>query len=51
MNTLKREGESELSYFLRNIGMATGACCIAEAITVPIDSAKTRLQLQEVVPG
>ena len=51
MNTVKRDGESDISYFISNIGMAAGACCIAETITIPIDSVKTRLQLQEVAPG
>ena len=45
MNSKQREGESNLSFFLRNVGMASSAAMIAEVITLPLDTAKVRLQI------
>jgi solute carrier family 25 uncoupling protein 8/9 len=46
MNSTKKEGESEVAFFLRNVGMASFSACVAEVATIPMDTAKVRLQLQ-----
>ena len=51
MNVKRREGEGSASYFMRNLGMAAAACMWAEVVTLPIDTAKVRMQIQTVVPG
>lgn len=51
MHTHRREGESSLHFFFRNVAMASAAGMIAEAITIPIDTAKVRLQIQKTAPG
>ena len=43
MNIKKREGEGEVGYFLRSVGMAGVAASIAETATIPFDTAKVRL--------
>lgn len=43
MNTKRREGESEVAYFFRNVAMASASACWAEAVTIPLDTAKVRL--------
>jgi solute carrier family 25 uncoupling protein 8/9 len=45
MNNRKKQGESEIGFFLRNVAMASTAGMIAEVITIPIDTAKVRLQI------
>ena len=49
MNVKKKEGESRAHYFIRNMCMASCSACIAEAVTLPLDTAKVRLQLQKQV--
>lgn len=51
MNVKKREGEGSAAYFMRNLGMAAAACMWAEVVTIPIDTAKVRMQIQTVVAG
>ncbi len=51
MNTKQRPGESNTAFFLRNVGMASSAAMIAETFTIPIDTAKVRLQIQKTAPG
>lgn len=51
MNVKKKEGESSAHYFLRNMLMASSSACIAESLTLPLDTAKVRLQLQKKVEG
>jgi solute carrier family 25 uncoupling protein 8/9 len=46
MQAKKREGESNLHFFFRNVGMAAFSACIAEMATIPLDTAKVRLQIQ-----
>lgn len=43
MQAKKREGESELVYFLKNVAAASFAASTAEVFTIPIDTAKVRL--------
>jgi len=43
MNTKRRDGESDIAYFLRNVGMASFSAMIAETATIPLDTAKVRL--------
>lgn len=51
MNTRKLPGESDTAFFIRNVLMASAAGMTGEALTIPIDTAKVRLQLQTVKPG
>jgi len=51
MNSTKRPGETELQYFLRSVGMAAFSACVAETLTIPVDTAKVRLQLQRTPEG
>jgi solute carrier family 25 uncoupling protein 8/9 len=51
MNTRKLPGESDTAFFIRNVLMASSAGMTAEVLTIPIDTAKVRLQLQTVKPG
>lgn len=46
MQAQKREGESELVFFMKNLLAASTAGCVAEVATIPIDTAKVRLQIQ-----
>ena len=43
MKSNQREGESNIAYFARNVGMAAFAACTAELFTIPLDTAKVRL--------
>jgi hypothetical protein len=43
MNIKKREGEGEIGYFLRSVGMASLSASIGEIVTIPFDTAKVRL--------
>ena len=45
MKTKKRAGESEAAFFMRNVGMASFSAMFAEIITIPVDTAKVRLQI------
>ena len=38
-------------FFLRNVGMASWAASVGETCTIPIDTAKVRLQLQVTPEG
>ena len=51
MNTARRPGESDFAFFVRNVAMAATACMWAEVCTIPIDTAKVRMQLQKVAEG
>ena len=51
MNTKRFKNESEAAYFMRNVLMASAAAMSAEVMTIPLDTAKVRLQIQEVKPG
>jgi solute carrier family 25 (mitochondrial uncoupling protein), member 8/9 len=46
MQSTKKAGESDAAFFMRNVGMASFSACVAEVITIPMDTAKVRLQLQ-----
>jgi len=45
MNTQRAEGESALKFFFKNLGAASTAAMVAEIMTIPIDTAKVRLQI------
>jgi hypothetical protein len=45
MHTQKREGEGPIAFFCRNVLMASAAGMIAEVLTIPIDTAKVRMQI------
>lgn len=53
MNVQRAEGESAVKFFLKNVGAAATAACIAEIATIPVDTAKVRLQVQgkSTTPG
>ena len=51
MNTKRRQGEGDVAFFIRNVLMASSAAMIAETATIPMDTAKVRMQLQKVEPG
>lgn len=51
MNVKQKEGESNAAFFMRNVGMAAFSACVAETLTIPMDTAKVRLQLQKVAEG
>jgi hypothetical protein len=40
---LKKEGESDLHFFLKNVGQASFSAMFAEFITIPADTAKVRM--------
>ena len=46
MQAQKGKGESEFKYFIKNLLSASAAGCVAEIATIPIDTAKVRLQIQ-----
>jgi hypothetical protein len=45
MNTKRLSGESDSAFFVRSVLMASTAAMTAEAVTLPTDTAKVRLQL------
>ena len=51
MNTNRLPGESDTMFFIRNVAMASFSGSVAEACTIPIDTAKVRLQLQTTKAG
>lgn len=51
MQAQRAEGESALKFFLKNVGAASTAACVAEIATIPIDTAKVRLQIQSKSAG
>lgn len=51
MKTKKMKGEGDVAFFVRNVLMASAAGMIGETCTIPIDTAKVRLQVQKVAPG
>jgi len=51
MQSVKKEGESDLHFFLKNVGQASFSAMFAEIMTIPIDTAKVRLQIQNVAAG
>jgi solute carrier family 25 (mitochondrial uncoupling protein), member 8/9 len=46
MQVTRPEGESVIKFFFKNMGAAATAACIAEIATIPIDTVKVRLQIQ-----
>ena len=46
MENKRRRGEGEVAFFARNILMSSTAGMIAETVTIPLDTAKVRMQLQ-----
>ena len=46
MQIQRAEGESATKFFLKNVASAATAACIAEIATIPIDTVKVRLQIQ-----
>jgi len=44
-------GEGDTAFFIRNILMASAAGMTGEICTIPIDTAKVRLQVQKIEPG
>jgi len=51
MQSKKKEGESELFFFLKNVGQASFSAMVAESLTIPMDTAKVRLQIQKTEAG
>ena len=51
MNTQRRPGETDLGFFARNVAMAATAAMFAEVCTIPIDTAKVRMQIQKTAAG
>lgn len=45
MQSQRAEGESAVKYFMKNLLAASTAGCVAEIATIPIDTAKVRLQI------
>lgn len=43
MQAPKREGESNTMFFLRNAFIASFSACVAESVTLPMDTVKVRL--------
>jgi hypothetical protein len=43
MQSVKKPGESQTAFFLRNVAMSSFSACIAEIVTIPVDTAKVRL--------
>jgi solute carrier family 25 uncoupling protein 8/9 len=46
MNVTRPEGESKVKFFAKNVACASFAGCVAEICTLPLDTAKVRLQIQ-----
>jgi len=51
MQTRRFKDESNAGYFMRNVLMASAAAMAAEVMTIPLDTAKVRLQIQTVAAG
>jgi hypothetical protein len=47
----RKEGESAAFFFMKNVLCASTAAMFAETVTIPVDTAKVRLQIQKVEPG
>lgn len=45
------KGEGDVAFFLRNVLMASAAGMTGEVCTIPLDTAKVRLQIQKTAPG
>ena len=45
MKSQKRPGETDLGFFCRNVAMASWAGMVAEVVSIPLDTAKVRLQI------
>lgn len=39
----RKEGESQLYFFMKNVACGAAAACWAEFLTIPADTAKVRL--------
>lgn len=46
MQAQRAPGESDFKFFMKNLLAASVAGCVAEIATIPIDTAKVRLQIQ-----
>ena len=51
MQTKRMKGEGDVAFFCRNVLMASAAGMIGEACTIPMDTAKVRLQIQKTPEG
>jgi len=51
MQGKRLEGEGPFMFFLRNVAMAAVAGSTGELVTIPLDTAKVRLQIQKTAPG
>jgi len=51
MNTKRMKGEGDTAFFIRNVLMASASGMVAETATIPLDTAKVRMQIQKVAPG
>jgi hypothetical protein len=51
MQSKRKEGESAAFFFAKNVGQASFSAMVAECITIPVDTAKVRLQIQKVAEG
>jgi len=47
----RKEGESAVYFFMKNVLLASAAAMWAETVTIPADTAKVRLQIQTVAAG
>ena len=43
MQSKRKEGESQLAFFLKNVGQASFSAMWAEFCTIPADTAKVRM--------
>jgi solute carrier family 25 uncoupling protein 8/9 len=46
MNVTRPEGDGKIKFFLKSVACASFAGCVAEIATLPLDTAKVRLQIQ-----
>lgn len=49
MQAKRKEGETALHFFTKNAGAGSFAACVAESVTLPMDTIKVRLQMQNTV--
>lgn len=45
MQSKRKEGESAVFFFAKNVGQASFSAMFAEFCTIPVDTAKVRLQI------
>ena len=52
MAKLKKEADAiSLTFLLKNAAAAAFSACVAETITMPLDTVKVRLQMQKLSSG